>query len=308
MQKAFEVLLVNFSHGTIVVNATPVRSGTSVNVTSLQTPIITDAARESLPFMSVYTALFERKQGYMRRSGTRDVFFRVTNELAVDIILYVEHVEEHKDPGVYVFNKGVLTYNNAAGVGGAPIPLGFTRADVPTCAPSYSPHSQLFQDTDPMDYKSAAQVFAAMRMHGTPAARRMAAGQGENTPVRLETAPDGKRTLVPARAPLVSRGLASGRTVPVSDAYKYMGTGVSSGGRFVAAPRQHHWKGMAFGKSSEQFGELVNTRVRIPTSMDQARMTNLVPRSIFEENRKEAVTRLRKITDAYVAARLRSVL
>ena len=179
-----------------------------------------------------------------------------------------------------------------------------------TCPAAYDP-SRLTPQSDmtPSDYTSAAQLYSAMRMFGSPTAVKLAMAQSEQTPLGIERGASGSEKLQAVnytRLESVLTGRTDRDLAPGDVRDNSYSMFQDPRNRYRAPVRAEDFLGT---KSSRmEYGELPNTRIEANNSYQQPRMLNLMPTSANAECRAKEVLRLNKLNDAYVAARLASVL
>ena len=178
-----------------------------------------------------------------------------------------------------------------------------------TCPRGYDPHSLLAQsDATPSDYTSVSQLYSAMRMFGSPNAVKLAMSQSDQTPLTTTVNAYGKQQLQAVNYTALD-SVMTGRTdrdlAPGDvrgNSYNLLPTYTNT---FRGPIRAEDFIGTV--SSRTEYGEIANTRIETNNSY-QPRMLNLVPTSANAACREKEVARLNKLNDAYVAARLASVL
>lgn len=157
-------------------------------------------------------------------------------------------------------------------------------------------------DAEPSDYISSAQLYSAMRMFGTPNGTRLAAGQSDSTPLATVVDQFGQPKLQAVNySSFGATTLMSGRTDKDTSLYRAAPHALNS----VRGPiRAENFIGTT--SSRVEFGELLSSRPN--TGSYQPQSLNLTSTSANAECRAKEVLRLNKLNDAYVTARLKSVL
>ena len=180
-----------------------------------------------------------------------------------------------------------------------------------TCPSAYDP-SRLTPQSDmaPSDYTSAAQLYSAMRMFGSPTAVKLAMAQSEQTPLGVSRdASSGGQKLHAVNYTRLDSVL-TGRTDRDLSKGDIRDNSYSvfqdPRNRYQPPIRAEHFLGTK--SSRTEYGEIPNTRIEANNSYQQPRMLNLMPTSANAECREKEVIRLNKLNDAYVAARMASAL
>ena len=176
------------------------------------------------------------------------------------------------------------------------------------CPQAYKPESLMPQsDATPSDYTSVAQLYSAMRLFGTPSAARIAAGQSDQTPLTTRVSSDGTRTLQPVNYTGVDTAMSGRfdkdmeRGAMRDSSYRLL-PGTANGFRGPVRAEQY----IGTTSSRTEYGEITNLRPN--TASYQPRTLNLTPVSANAECRAREVQRLNRLNDAYVEARIKSVL
>ena len=168
------------------------------------------------------------------------------------------------------------------------------------CPTLYKPEVLTPQsDATPSDYISVAQLYSAMRLFDTASGTRLAAGQSDSTPLATVVDRAGNQKLQAFNYTGFDT-LVSGRA-DVDTSYPILPNTLNA----VRGPlRAENYIGTT--SSRMEYGELTSTRLN--TGSYQPRALNLTSTTANAECRAKEVLRLNKLNDAYVNARLKSVL
>lgn len=301
---------LNFTTGEIRIGQQSVHSGATYPISTLNVPVLVPGQQVAYTLADVEQHLATAP--YFGTPG--NTFYRVSLPDGTPLILLSQHSRTGEVPGKYLYKQPSLTliYENLRS--NDIVPFGFLPADLPDAGgncPGVFKDDCLCaqQDVLAADYSRDYQLYNAERLLGSASARRIAAGQSEQTGLVTAWAQDGQRSLAAVNytavdSAVTGRGL---KDLP-RDGFRddrSAGVGAPSSAYLTAPVRPAEW--IETRASRTDYGELVNKRM-YANSTAPSGMLNLTPVYASAECRQNAVDRLNRLNEAYVNARLNSEL